>query len=78
MTYLIYHFIILLYKLIFEKDPPYMSQEGMKAITNITDWYASLGSTFITVFGGEKLPHVLQRYVFEKLVEIPTIDQQIM
>ena len=37
------HFITSVYKLIFEQDPPYMSQEVMEALLNITDWYASPG-----------------------------------
>ncbi len=62
------HFIIMLYKLIVEQDPPCMSREVMGAVVNITDWYASLGSTFIIVFSREKSPHVLQRYATDNLI----------
>jgi len=61
MVRLTYDFIILLYKLIFEKYPPCMSREAMEAIINIAYWYASLDGTFIIVFGGEKPLHVLLR-----------------
>lgn len=54
--------IILLYKLIFEEEPPCMSRGEMEVITKITDWYASLGGTFLRVFNKENLLHVLPRY----------------
>lgn len=62
------HFIIPLYNLIFEQDPPFISQEEMETIVNIVDWYASLGSTFIRVYGGEKPLHVLPSYATDKFV----------
>lgn len=68
MVRLIEHFIIFLYKLIFEWDPPCMSQEAMEVILKISYWYPSLGGTFIKVFGKEKPPHVLQRYAIDNLV----------
>lgn len=68
MARLDYHFIILVYKLIFEKNPPCMSQEVMEEILNIVYWYASPSGTFIKVFCGEKPPRVLPRYATEKLV----------
>lgn len=40
----------------------------MEAIVDITDWYASLGGTFIRVFGREKPLHVLPRYATNKLI----------
>jgi len=45
-----------------------MSQEEMEAIVNITDWYASLGGTFIRGFGEEKPLHVLRRYGTHKMI----------
>lgn len=62
------HFIILVYKLIFEKDPPCMSLEVMEALINIVDWYASSSGKFIRMFGGEKPLHVLPRFATDKLV----------
>jgi len=62
------HFIISLYKLIFEQYPPFMSQEAMEVILNITNRNASLDGTFIRVFVGEKPMHVLPRYAMENLV----------
>jgi len=60
------HFIISLYKLIFEKDPPFISQEEMETTMNIVAWYASLGGTFIRVYGREKPLHVLPSYATDK------------
>lgn len=68
MVRLTNHFIILVYKLIFEHDPPCMSQEVMEGILNIADWYASPSGTFIRVFGKEKPSHILPRYAMNKLV----------
>lgn len=62
------HFFTSLYKLIFEQDPPYMSQEAMEVIVDIPDWYASLGGTFIIFYGGEKPPHFFLRYATDKLI----------
>ena len=62
------HFIIPVYKLIFEHDPPYMYKEVMGEILNISYWYASLGGTLIWMFGGEKPLHVLPRFSTDKLV----------
>ena len=62
------HFIILVYKLIFENDPPCMSQEVMEGILNIVDWYASPSGTFIKKFGGEKPLHVLPRFSMDKFL----------
>lgn len=68
MAWIIDHFIILLYKIIFEKDPHFMSSEEMDVIVDIPDWYASLAGTFIRVFGGENPLHVLPRYGTIKLI----------
>lgn len=68
MTRLSDHFIAPLYKMIFEQDLPCMSQEAMQALLNIADWYASLGGTFIRMFGMEKPLHELPRFATDKLV----------
>jgi len=68
MARLSYHFIISVYKLIFEQDPPCMSQEAMEALLNISYWYASPSGNFIGMFGGEKPPHVLPRFSTDNLV----------
>lgn len=67
MAHLTGHFIIPLYKIIFEEDPPYMSREAMEAIAGIVDWYASLSGTFIRVFCIDKSLHVLPRYATDQL-----------
>lgn len=62
------HFTTPMYKLIFEQDPPCMSQEEMHALLNFVDWYSSPGGTFIKMFGGEKPLNFLPRYATDKLV----------
>lgn len=61
-------FVIPYYKLIFEHDPPYMSQGEMVALINIANWYSSLSGTFVRIVGGEKSPHVLPRLSTNNLV----------
>lgn len=68
MTRLSDHFILLLYKMIFKQDQPYMSQEAKEALHKIADWYASLGGTFIGMFGKEKPPHEISRFSMDKFV----------
>lgn len=46
------HFLIPLYKLIFEEEPPCMSRGEMEAVSELVDWFASLDVTFLRVFGG--------------------------
>lgn len=62
------HFVIPVYMLIFEKDPPGMSQEEMEALIDIVDCYASTGGTFIKLFGREKPLHVLPRFSTDNLM----------
>lgn len=62
------HFLIPLYKVIFEEGPLCMSPTAMEAILEIADWFASLDGTFLRMFGREKLSHVLPRYVTDKLI----------
>lgn len=54
--------------MIFEQDPPCMSQEAMHALLNIADWYASPSATFIKMFGMEKHIHELPRFSTDKMV----------
>lgn len=68
MARLANHFIIPMYKLIFEQDPPCMFEEVMEAILNIVNWYASRSGTLIRVFGREKPMHVLPTCTMDKLV----------
>ena len=62
------HFISSMYKIIFELDPPCMSQEVMYALLNIVDWYGSPDGTFIKMYNAEKAPHLLSNFSTDKLV----------
>ena len=68
ITQLFDHFFTLVYKMIFEQDPPCMSKATMEALIDIVDWYASPSDTFIRMYNMEKPPHVLSKFDFEKLV----------
>ena len=68
MTRIWDHFITPIYAMIFQKDPPCMSQVAMEALLNITDWYASIEGTFIRMYNTEKSLHVLPRFSTDKLV----------
>jgi len=52
------HFLIPLYKLIFEEEPPCMSCGKMEAVSEITDWFASPDGNFLKVFHGQKPSHI--------------------
>ena len=45
-----------------------MSQEEMKVLVNIADWYASPLDTFIQVYNMDKAPHALSKFSMDKLV----------
>lgn len=62
------HLVILVYNMIFEKDPPCMSMETMEALIDIADWYASPFGTFICMYSMEKPHHVLPKFAMDKLV----------
>jgi len=68
MAQLSLHFIIPLYKIIFEEYPPCMSQGAMEAITKITDWYFWEVGTFFRVFSEENPLHILPRYATDILM----------
>ena len=46
------HFLILLYKMIFEEEPPCMSHGAMEVVSKIVDLFASPYDTFLRMFGG--------------------------
>lgn len=50
MENLAYHFLIVLYQMRFEENPPCMSHEAMDAVEELTDWFASPGGTYLRVF----------------------------
>lgn len=54
--------------MIFEQDPPYMSQESMHVLLNIIDRHASPKGTFVRMYNMEKVLHVLSRFSMDKLV----------
>lgn len=68
ITQLSDHFVIHLYKMIFEQDPPSMSKEEMEASIGIANLYTSLSSTFIRIFSAEKPPHLLPKFSLDVLV----------
>lgn len=68
MKRLSHQFITLLYMMIFEHDPPSMSQEVMETLLNIADSYASPSVTFMRMFGVEKPLHELPSLATDQLV----------
>lgn len=62
------NFLIPLYRLIFQEEPPCMSHQVMEVVLELEDWFASLECTFLREFGGHKSPHLLPRYATNKLV----------
>lgn len=56
------------YRLIFEQDSPYMSEEAMKAFLGIADWYGSPNDMFVRVFSADKSSNVLPKFALDVLV----------
>jgi len=67
VTLLFDHFITLVYKMIFEQDPPYMSKAMMEALINIADSYASPSDTFIRMYNTKKPSRVLPKFSLDIL-----------
>lgn len=68
ITQLSDHFVTVVYKMIFEQDPLYLSRETMEALIKIEDLYASPYDTFIQMYNAEKPLHVLPKFFLDKLV----------
>lgn len=68
MEKLIDKFLIILYHMIFEEDPHFMSHEAMEALAEISDWFSSPDGTYLKVLDYQKLSHLLSRYSTNKLV----------
>lgn len=62
------HFFKVLYQMIFEEEAPCMSHEAMKIVTKVANWFASLDGTYLKVFDCQKPPHILLRYVTDKVI----------
>lgn len=56
------------YIMIFEQDPPYMSQAVMEVFLNMANWYVSPEGTFTKMYSMDKALHVLLRFSMDKLV----------
>ncbi len=68
ITQLSNHFFTMVYKIIFEQDPPCMSKATMEALVNIAYWYSSPFVTFIRMYNTEKSLHVLLKFALDKLI----------
>jgi hypothetical protein len=62
------HFLASLYEFIFLTTPPCMTDKAIAVIRRIGDWYLMEHDTYIKVYGAMKLPHLLPRFVPDKLV----------
>jgi DNA segregation ATPase FtsK/SpoIIIE-like protein len=62
------HFLISLFQLLFCARAPCMSEKAMEAISEIDDWFVLENETYIRIYGSTKPPHVLPKFVPDKLV----------
>jgi hypothetical protein len=62
------HFFAPLYESIFCAPAPCMTNKALSIIQNIGDWYLMEHGTYIRVYGATKAPHLLPRFVPDKLV----------
>jgi hypothetical protein len=62
------HFLAPLYEFIFCTSPPCMTDKAITVIRRIGDWYLMEHGTYIRIYGAMKPPHLLPRFVPDKLV----------
>jgi hypothetical protein len=62
------HFFPPLYEFIFCAPAPCMTEKALSIIKNIGDWYVMQHGTYIRIYGATKAPHLLPRFVPDKLV----------
>jgi hypothetical protein len=62
------HFFAPLYESIFCAPAPCMANKALSILQNIGDWYLLEHGTYIRVYGATKAPHLLPRFVPDKLV----------
>jgi hypothetical protein len=62
------HFLAPLFSVIFNQHPHRLSQGVIEALKDIGDWYMGKHYTYIRVFGCAHAPHILPKYVPNKLL----------
>jgi hypothetical protein len=62
------NFMIPLHQLLYGYPPPRFSNDAMESISSIGDWFIEDTFSYISIYGCEAPPHVLPRYVPDRLV----------
>jgi hypothetical protein len=66
--YDIYNFFMVpLYFVLKNQPAPRFTQESIDAIKDIGDWYVDEEFSYIRIYGCEGYPHLLPRYVLDRL-----------
>jgi len=63
-----YHFFAQAFELILGKPAPILSDEAMQVLSNIGDWYIEKDFTYIRIYGATAAPHLLPKFVLDRLV----------
>lgn len=63
-----YHFFAQAFELILGKPAPRLSDEAMQVLSNIGDWYIEKDLTYIRIYGATAAPHLLPKFVLDRLV----------
>lgn len=67
MEKMLNHFLIPLYKFIFEEERPCVLHGVMEVVSEISNYFASPNATFLRLFGKQISLHLLPKYVTDKL-----------
>lgn len=59
--------IIPFHEVMFWKNPPRVSQALKELLEEIRDWYVEELFTYIRVYGSELVPHIIPRYILERI-----------
>jgi hypothetical protein len=62
------HFMAPLFSVICNHNPHRLSRGAIEAIKDIGDWYMGKYYTYIQIFGCAQVPHLLAKYVHDKLL----------
>lgn len=62
------HLFSFIFHMIYEIDPPYMTNQVKESMQDIVDWFTTPEGTYIRCFGCRVSPHFMPQYVTNKVV----------
>lgn len=62
------HYFVVLYQIILKEGVPCISDQNKEVISDVENWFASTKATYIMLFSYQKPPHLLTKYVTNKVI----------